>query len=201
MLLLTPALCSSLILYWFYMPAGYGKSISLSVTVAGQTSAAFAEKFSYEAPSMMTIRPSCGFTYDDLGNQVPILCYGFMNPGFDKVEDYPKILSVTAGSIPSSQSSQQLCRVSLQIAKPFPIAIGDIIQLAGLESSIGQVSGKKYNFNGRHKVTNAVDGNTFEFQCVAENGGAGINPDPDVYLGWNMPQVIFVPCCKTVHLC
>ena len=164
----------------FNLPAGYGKSLAISVTVKGQTSATIAETFAYDAPSVASIRPNCG----SLKNSFP--CYGFKNPGFDKVEDYPKVLSITA-STSQLIGSGETCRASLQLAKPFPIASNDTIQLAGLESAAGQTSGMSFNFNGQFTVTNVVDASTFEFKCPSKKTYGGL-PVPDVYLGWNFPS-------------
>jgi hypothetical protein len=158
----------------FNLPAGFGELLTVSVTVREQTSAPIQETFGYEAPSMATIRPNCG----SRDNSFP--CYGSKNPGFDRVEDYPKILSVVVSS------SGRKCRASLELVKPFPMAANDTIQLAGVGSAVGQTSGLSFNFNGQFTVTRAINANEFEFNCPSKTEYGGL-PEPGVYLGWNVP--------------
>ena len=155
----------------FPIPEGYGASVDILVVVRGQTSAIVADdKFSYAAPTVASIAPLCG-EFD---------CYGYRKPGYFDVADYPKIISITAGSDGNSA-------VQLEIVKSFPLEVGMQIQLQGMSKAKGVASKAAFNYDGTWFVT-AVDSTTmFKISSSEKESSKGL-PTADRYLGFNNPQ-------------
>ena len=110
----------------FPMPPGYGASLDVLVSVRKQISDAVPDKtFTYIAPTVTSILPKCGSHN----------CYGFQNPGFMHVADYPQIVSVTA-------KATGVSTVQLNIVKTFPLELGMQIQLQGMHAATGVATGK-----------------------------------------------------------
>ena len=159
----------------FNQPRGFGQAVKIQVSILAQESDFASNLFMYEAPSVVRLTPSCG--------EVP--CYGFPYPGFKRVQDYPKIISVEVA--PGHKCTAKLKFVEGQT---FDIEVGDQIRLSGMENSVGTVSGFGFNFNAEWTVvstpTDSSD-SSFEFSCTEFKQFAG-TPFADTYAGWNHPR-------------
>ena len=153
----------------FPLPEGYGTSVDVLVQVRGQKSSAIASKFSYIAPSVSSIAPQCG-QYD---------CYGFKNPGFKNVEDYPKIISITT-------KANDVSTVQLSLVKAFPLELGMQVIFQGLSLAKGLSTGKSFNFDGTWYITKITSSTSFDVSSKEQKSWKGV-PTIDTYLGWNNP--------------
>ena len=157
----------------FPLPAGYGASLDVLVKVRGQTSIPAVQKFNYIAPTVTNIVPKCG-DHD---------CYGFKNPGYSHVEDYSKIISITAGT---NNVGRQISTVQLSLGKPFPLELGMQVQFQGMSLATGIATGKAFNYDGTWEITNVVSTTSFEISSTEKELSKGL-PTSDTYLGFNNP--------------
>ena len=162
----------------FQQPEGFGELCRVKVRTGGQESQDNTTvRFSYDAPKIFSIAPSCG---------TGRTCFGYYVPQYLHIQSYPKIISITVNGIgiASVQMSQgELPKGVLHLK----YEIGDKIKLSGVSKRVGANSGSKANFNGDWTVTKVVsaDALTWEFNTAEK---AERNILPDLYLGWNQPS-------------
>ena len=162
----------------FPVPEGYGASVDVLVSVRGQTSVIdpTSTKFSFSSPVIDSIAPKCGENYD---------CFGFQNPGFPRVSDYPKIISIITNADGTST-------VQLSLSKPFPLEVDMQIQLQGMSQVSGLQTNSPYSFDGTWKVLAVKSSSSFtvasnEKEKARLGGPRDGLPTPDTYLGFNNP--------------
>ena len=164
----------------FKQPRGFGAAVRVRVDVLEQKSDYASNLFVYETPSMTKLSPSCGTERNGNATQ----CYGFSYPGFPRVQDYPKIISIEA-------IASGMCKTTLSFVagKQFSMEKGDLIRISGMEKSAGQITNQPFNFNGEWTVTSVPDSTSFHFACNEFSlKGVGIIPTTDTYAGWNFPK-------------
>jgi hypothetical protein len=154
----------------FPLPPGFGSSLDVIVKVKGQESAVIAQKFTYIAPTITSISPKCG-EYD---------CYGFKNPGFQLVSDYPKIISITA-------KAGDVSTVQLSLVKAFPLELDMQVQFQGMDQAKGISTGSKFNYDGTWVVTAIASTTSFDIKSSEKKSSKGV-PVVDTYLGFNNPS-------------
>jgi hypothetical protein len=165
----------------FYQPSGYGKDVTITITVSGQTSDSSLSKFTYETPTVYTIQPRCEEKGTDDTN-IFAQCYGYSVPGFLNLQDYPKIISIVSNSDGTSNINVQWVKSS-----KFLIELGDTIRISGMSKAIGIDNDQIFNFNGDWTViNNNPTSSTIQIQSNEKQNLVGI-PTPDTYLGWKNP--------------
>ena len=166
-----------------HQPQGYGEDVRITIRVQEQLSTSPLISFKYNTPIITKIRPMCGET-EDQKTESNVDCYGFALPGYSRVQDYPKIVSIISGS--DGTSVGRMHWVS-GISK-FSIAVGDTLQISGMNAAKGLASGSTQNFNGEWVVTgtDANDASIFRFSSSSRENVVGVI-QPDTYLGWNNP--------------
>jgi hypothetical protein len=180
----------------FYLPAGFGSAVRISVTVRGQSSSA-SSLFAYDAPTVSSIEPDCGTRFDDDGKLLKVQCYGYSYPGYRRVEHYPRIHSIQVREEEEVGNRKVGVVTLLPRTKskeftppPFPIEIGDTLRITGMDSSRGVRTGTLTNFNGDVSVTGVsaiVPGGDFpaQFEFVIPDAMTTVT---DSYLGWDHPR-------------
>ena len=165
----------------FPIPEGYGSSVDILVVVRGQTSAVVTEKFAYIAPTVTSIAPKCGAHN----------CYGFRNPGYKFIHEYPKITSITASDgLNGLVDGNSVVTLSKAANVNFAMEVGMQVQMQGMSAAVGVASNKGFNYDGTWLVT-AIDASsatnpTFTIASNEKEKTKG-TPTSDTYLGFNNP--------------
>ena len=170
-----------------FQPQGYGANVKIQIQSGDQESVLSELAFTYEAPTVTRMQPRCEtYDRDKPLNQI-VQCFGYSVPGFLRVQDYPKIISIVVGSDGSSLVQLQWVTGTT----PFLIEVGDTLRIAGMRGAKGVGTNALQNFDGDWSVTRVpedfADTKTkFYFKSNERKNIVGI-PMPDTYMGWNNP--------------
>ena len=168
-----------------YQPQGFGADVRVFVRVSGQLSAKSITSFAYEVPTFVKARPRCEMFNALKGITSAAQCYGYNLPGYSRVQDYPKIISIV-----SDQNDVTAVRIKwVDGTTPFLIEVGDTLRVSGMRYSQGLDTGAIQNFDGNWDVTkiDLNDNSVFYVRSSSKANLVGI-PKADTYLGWNHPS-------------